>query len=120
MLKRISEAEAKHNHALQQALMKAQQANYARQLFLNNLSHDIRTPLNIILGLGEINQKTADPEILRENQSKIRVAEEHLLAIMNNTLEMTQLEKAAKAAAPVTLTGRNILVVEDEVVPHEA
>lgn len=41
MLKRISEAEAKHNHALQQALMKAQQANYARQLFLNNLSHDI-------------------------------------------------------------------------------
>ena len=117
MLKRISEAEAKHNHALQQALMKARQANYARQLFLNNLSHDIRTPLNVILGLGEINQKTADPEILRENQSKIRDAEEHLLAIMNNTLEMTQLEKAAEAAAPVTLTGRKILVVEDEVVP---
>lgn len=175
ILKRISEAEAKHNHALQQALMKAQQVNYARQLFLNNLSHDIRTPLNVILGLGEINQKTADPEILRENQSKIRDAEEHLLAIMNNTLEMTQLErcdartsytgtglglaivhslidrmhgtihiesrenegtrveinlpftvcpeqpeKAAEAAAPVTLTGRKILVVEDEVVPHEA
>ena len=116
MLKRISEAEAKHNHALQQTLMKAQQANCARQLFLNNLSHDIRTPLNIILGLGEINQKTADPEILRENQSKIRDAEEHL----NNTLEMTQLEKAAEAAAPVTLTVRKILVVEDEVVPHEA
>ena len=92
MLKRISEVEAKHNHALQQALMKAQQANCARQLFLNNLSHDIRTPLNGILGLGEINQKTADPEILHENQSKIRDAEEHLLAIMNNTLEMTQLE----------------------------
>ena len=120
MLKQISEAEAKHNHALQQALMKAQQANYAHQLFLNNLSHDIRTPLNVILSLGEINQKTADPEILRENQSKIRDAEEHLLAIMNNTLEMTQPEKAAEAAAPVTLTGRKILVVENEVVPHEA
>lgn len=39
---------------------------------------------------------------------------------MNNTLEMTQPEKAAEAAAPVTLTGRKILVVEDEVVPHEA
>ena len=71
MLKRISEAEAKHNHALQQALMKAQQANYARQVFLNNVC----------------------PE---------------------------QPEKAAEAAAPVTLTGRKILIVEDEVVPHDA
>lgn len=69
-VKKLSQAEARHNQILQSALMQAQQASYAKQIFLNNMSHDIWTPLNAILGFIEVNQRSKDEEKIAENRLK--------------------------------------------------
>ena len=91
-LRRKSQAESDYNHVLQDALMKAHQANYAKQVFLNNMSHDIRTPLNAILGLIEINQKSNDAEKIRKNRQKARDSVNQLLTMMDHVIEMSKIE----------------------------
>ncbi len=91
-LKKISKVEAQHNQMLQNALMQAHEADYTKQIFLNNMSHDIRTPLNAILGIIEINQRCKDPEVIRENQKKAAGCVNQLLAMFDNIIEMSKLE----------------------------
>ena len=92
MMKKMSEEEIKYNKILQEALVKEKKANYAKHVFLNNMSHDIRTPLNAICGLIEINQKSEDYERIQENRKKAKASVEQLLAMMDNMIEMSQLE----------------------------
>ncbi len=76
-----------------QAEREADRANSAKSNFLSRMSHDIRTPLNGIIGLLEINKAHADDiELVRENQDKMRVAADHLLSLINDVLEMSKLE----------------------------
>ena len=91
-MKKISKVEAQHNQILQNALMQAHEADYTKQIFLNNMSHDIRTPLNAILGIIEINQKCKDPEKILENQKKAVGCVNQLLAMFDNMIEMSKLE----------------------------
>ena len=91
-LQKFSEAEAQHNQALQDALMKAHQASYAKRVFLHSMSHDIRTPLNAILGILEINQKSSDPRQIAENTRKAREAVGQLLTMTDNMIHMSRLE----------------------------
>ncbi len=71
----------------------ADRANSAKSNFLSRMSHDIRTPLNGIIGLLEINKVHSDDiELVRENQEKMRVAADHLLSLINDVLEMSKLE----------------------------
>lgn len=91
-LRRRSEAESNYNRMLQDALMKAHQANYAKQVFLNNMSHDIRTPLNAILGILEINQKSSDMQRINENRKKAKASVNQLLTMMDHVIEMSQIE----------------------------
>ena len=91
-MKRFSEAEYKHNQVLQDALMKAHQASYAKRLFLNNMSHDIRTPLNAILGILEMDQKCKDLRRNQENHKKARESINQLLTMVDNMIEMSSLE----------------------------
>lgn len=75
------------------ALEQAKAANSAKSDFLSRMSHDIRTPLNGIIGIIEINEKNdTDIELLRENRKKAKVAAKHLLALVNDVLEMSKLE----------------------------
>ena len=91
-LKKLTRVEAQHNQALQDALMKAHQASYTKRVFLHNMSHDIRTPLNAILGILEINQKTSDPKQIAENTRKAREAVDQLLTMTDNIIHMSKLE----------------------------
>ncbi len=91
-LHKLSSAREENNQALQEALFKANQASYARRAFLHNMSHDIRTPLNVISGTLEINQKTDDLNLIRENQAKIRKSVDQLLIMTDNILETSRLE----------------------------
>lgn len=84
--------EAARKKQLEEALQKAQQANQAKTVFLSNMSHDIRTPLNGIIGILDINTKTTDPVLLRKNQEKALEAANHLLELVNEVLEMSKLE----------------------------
>lgn len=72
---------------------KADAANAAKTAFLTRMSHDIRTPLNGILGLIEIEElKEGDIKVARESRTKARVAANHLLSLINDILEMGKIE----------------------------
>lgn len=73
---------------------KAVAANTAKSAFLTRMSHDIRTPLNGILGLIEIEElKEGDIQVARESRTKARVAANHLLSLINDILEMGRIEE---------------------------
>ena len=81
------------NEQLSQALTQADRANAAKTSFLSRMSHDIRTPLNGIIGLLEID--AAHPEDtarLTADREKMRVAADHLLSLINDVLQMSKLE----------------------------
>lgn len=72
---------------------KADAANAAKTAFLTRMSHDIRTPLNGILGLIDIEElKEGDIQVARESRAKARVAANHLLSLINDILEMGKIE----------------------------
>ena len=74
------------------ALESEKKANEAKTQFLSRMSHDIRTPLNGIIGLLQIDEKHAnDLNLLNANRKKIRVAANHLLSLINDILELNKL-----------------------------
>lgn len=71
----------------------AERANAAKTNFLSRMSHDIRTPLNGIIGLIQIDETHEDDkELIKENRKKITVVANHLLALINDVLQMSKLE----------------------------
>lgn len=81
---------------LQIALQEAQSANKAKTTFLNNMSHDIRTPINGIMGMLAILEKTGDdPKQTRDCLDKISMSAKLLLELVNDVLDMAKLESGA-------------------------
>ena len=86
--------ERRRRETLLQAKLAAERANAAKSSFLSRMSHDIRTPLNGIIGLLEINRTHADDQrLIAENQEKMRLAADHLLSLINDVLEMSKLDQ---------------------------
>lgn len=80
-------------HRAQEERQKADAANAAKTAFLTRMSHDIRTPLNGILGLIEIEELHEDDvDAARKNRAKARIAANHLLSLINDILEMGRIE----------------------------
>ena len=80
-------------------LERVRQANSAKSEFLSHMSHDLRTPINGILGMLAIQEKSQDdPERQRACQRKIRVSTEHLLSLVNDVLQVSKLESGRPAA----------------------
>ena len=78
---------------LEDALDQAQSANHAKSAFLMNMSHDIRTPMNAIIGFTTLaNERVEDTEAVRDYLQKISVSSDHLLSLINNVLEMSRIE----------------------------
>ena len=91
-LHETAEKELLQNQALEKALEEARIANQAKTAFLSNMSHDIRTPLNGIIGIIDINSKSTDMELIEENRQKARCAAQQLLSLLNEVLDMSSLE----------------------------
>ena len=85
----------KLNGKLEVALKKAEEASLAKTRFLNNMSHDIRTPMNVILGYAQLMEDELNgkgmPEIL-EHLEKLQQSGNLLLSIINNVLDMARIE----------------------------
>lgn len=80
------------NEKLQIAVEKAEGANRAKTNFLNNMSHDIRTPMNAILGYNRLmRKKLTDPQLI-DYQRKIEQSGSLLLSIINHVLDMARIE----------------------------
>ncbi|MGN1093622.1 MAG: response regulator, partial [Candidatus Neoclostridium sp.] len=81
------------NNALAEAVAAAQSANRAKSAFLSNMSHDIRTPMNAIIGFATL--AAADPanaEKVKDYLSKILSSGNHLLTLINDILDMSRIE----------------------------
>lgn len=87
------EAERRNQETLKEALREAERANKAKSEFLSNVSHDIRTPMNAIMGMTSIAMDNLqNPTELRDCLDKIVVSSKHLLGLINNVLDMSKIE----------------------------
>ncbi len=85
--------ELKQESALRDALIAAKQANRAKTSFLSNMSHDIRTPMNAIIGFTALAQTHIhNTELVHDYLTKIHTSSTHLLSLINEILDMSRIE----------------------------
>ncbi len=93
------------NKKLRVAALAAESASKAKTDFLSTMSHDIRTPMNAIIGLTALAQKNlGDPEATGESLRKIGLAGNHLLTLINDILDISKVESGKIALSPVTFS----------------
>ncbi len=81
---------------LEDAKIAAEAANQAKSSFLFNMSHDIRTPMNAIIGFTDIAEKHIDEkDRVLESLGKVRMSCQHLLSLINDVLDMSRVESGA-------------------------
>lgn len=85
--------EMEYQEQLQNALEQAQAASRAKTGFLNSVSHDIRTPMNAIIGFTNLaNKHIEDTALVKDYLSKISKSSDHLLSLINDVLDMSHIE----------------------------
>ncbi len=93
------------NRKLQAAAKEAATANRAKTDFLSTMSHDIRTPMNAIIGLTTIAEKNlGDTQSVGENLRKITLASNHLLTLINDILDISKVESGKLNLSPQTFS----------------
>ncbi len=85
--------EKEQKEILAEALAEANHANHAKTMFLNNMSHDIRTPMNAIIGFTSLAATHIEhTDLVRSYLGKIMTASRHLLSLINDVLDMSRIE----------------------------
>ena len=88
----------RQEQSILELLERVRRANLVKSEFLSHMSHDLRTPINGILGMLSILEKSQDdPERQRDCHKKIRVSTEHLLSLVNDVLQVSRLESGRPA-----------------------
>ena len=91
--KEQSQMQKVHNEQLQDALQIAREANESKTTFLSNMSHDIRTPMNAVIGFSTLLAREPEDSIkVREYARKITAASNHLLGLINDILDISKIE----------------------------
>ena len=94
-----------YNRNLSAAAEAADSANKAKTDFLSTMSHDIRTPMNAIIGLTTIAEKNVnDSQSVSDNLHKIKLASNHLLTLINDILDISKVERGNITLSPVTFS----------------
>ena len=90
--------EKEHLELLEKARNEAETANNAKTVFLNNMSHDIRTPMNAILGYAKLIRKDVDDkEKVEDYLAKMEMSGDYLLSIINNILEVSRIDSGKES-----------------------
>lgn len=93
------------NQKLKSTAKEAETASKAKTDFLSTMSHDIRTPMNAIIGLTTISEKNIkDEKSIRENLRKIALASNHLLTLINDILDISKVESGKLNLCPQTFS----------------
>lgn len=106
--------ETEQRKILEDALSAAESASRAKTAFLFNMSHDIRTPMNSIIGFTNLARRHLDDEkYLSECLDKVSMSGEHLLSLINDVLDMSRIEsgKLMISAKPESVSERNEQIV---------
>ena len=99
-----SSAQLRRSQELQTALLASEKAREAKSEFLSNISHDMRTPLNGIIGYTGLALESSDPEQTRDYLGKIRISGSILLDLINDTLELSKLESGKMLIEPEVIS----------------
>ncbi|MCI2056597.1 MAG: ATP-binding protein [Oscillibacter sp.] len=99
----------KRNTELSAALKAASEANKSRTDFFARMSHDLRTPMNVILGLTDLSADEADLARMRENMKKIHTAGEYLLSVINDSLDFQKIEAGGLRLKPEIVRTRELV-----------
>ena len=90
------EREIAQDRNLRNALAAAEDANRAKTVFLNNMSHDIRTPMNAVIGFTALATAHIDnKELVLDYLKKIHISGQHLLSLINDVLDMSRIENGS-------------------------
>ncbi len=112
------------NKRLQIAAREAESANKAKTDFLSTMSHDIRTPMNAIIGLTTIAEKNlGDVESTGESLRKISLASNHLLTLINDILDISKVESGKLKLSPLSFsiveTVENLVTVSQPMIKEK-
>ena len=115
---RLESLVAERTAELERAMVRAEEASRAKSRFLANMSHEIRTPMNAIIGLTHLLQRDRPTPAQAERLQKVGVAAEHLLALLNDILDLSKIESgrlhlAAQGFSPAQLLERLLLQTEE-------
>jgi signal transduction histidine kinase/CheY-like chemotaxis protein len=108
--RRMMEQQRENNRLLEDAMEKANSANRAKSEFLSHMSHDIRTPINGIIGMSHIAMKNkGDEKRVQDCIHKIQGAADHLLTLINDVLDMSQIESGKVVMAHEPMDVRSLI-----------
>lgn len=96
--------EQKHRQAMEKALRAAEAANNAKTKFLNNMSHDIRTPMNAIIGFTDIALRQQPKAEVRSCLEKIKQSSSYLMSLINDVLDISRIESGKIEIKPVPVS----------------
>ena len=117
ILKEQAQERELHNQQLTEALQAAQIASSSKTMFLSNMSHDIRTPMNAILGFTTLLAKEADnPVKVREYTKKITASGQHLLGLINDVLDVSKIESGKAVLTMGEFTLDNMISSIDAII----
>ena len=104
------------NH-IEEALHTAETANSAKSRFLSNMSHDIRTPMNAIVGFSQLLLRHDNqPEKVRKYAEKIVVSSQHLLGLINDVLDMSKIESGKTSLNLSNVNLADVVVEIDSII----
>ena len=101
--------EHKQIEALREAKLEADRANEAKSVFLSGMSHDLRTPLNGIIGFTELALEENDPQVIREYLQKIKYSGDLLLGLVSDTLELSRIESGKMVLEPGPVSASELI-----------
>ncbi len=99
------ETEHKQQRELEEAMLRVEEANNAKTQFLSSMSHDIRTPMNAIIGMTALATKhLEDQEYLKNCLNKMALASNHLLTLINDVLDISKVESGKMSLNPIVFS----------------
>lgn len=104
----LYEKEMKQKEELSAALVQAEAANRAKTAFLSRVSHDMRTPLNGILGLTGILKARVTDDSMERDLSEMEMSGKYPLNLINDTLDVSRIESGKMELHPVVCEGKSV------------
>ncbi|MDY5881895.1 MAG: ATP-binding protein [Roseburia sp.] len=109
ILRDVNQEWIRQKKALQDALEEAKQANAAKTAFISRISHDMRTPLNGILGMTSFLKETIQEGQAARDIQQLEASSQYLLSLINDTLDISRIENGKLELHPVVCDGKRVL-----------
>ena len=118
--RKISAEMEQKNEELALAMEETKEAVEAKSIFYSRMSHDMRTPMNGILGISALSLDESDPAIMQDNMKKIHETGEYLLGLINDTLDLQRMESGKFKLEPQVVSTEDLISSSIDMIVHSA